>query len=140
MTVPERIDALRKTQLLGNAPQEALHSLAECAAERRLQSGEILFLSGDSARGLYVAVSGALRAFRESEEGREQTIYSGDDWDDLKPHLWTFFEAVKTRKPNVENAVFGNHAAIACHMANESYFRKQQVYWHAATRTVRNSP
>ena len=70
----------------------------------------------------------------------EQTIYSGDDWDDLKPHLWTFFEAVKTRKPNVENAVFGNHAAIACHMANESYFRKQQVYWHAATRTVRNSP
>jgi len=75
MTVPERIDALRKTQLLGNAPQEALHSLAECAAERRLQSGEILFLSGDSARGLYVAVSGALRAFRESEEGREQTIH-----------------------------------------------------------------
>jgi len=70
----------------------------------------------------------------------EQTIYSGDDWDDLRPHLQTFFESVKTRKPNVENAVFGNHAAIACHMANESYFRKQQVYWHAATRTVRNSP
>jgi predicted dehydrogenase len=70
----------------------------------------------------------------------KQTVYSGDDWDDLKPHLWTFFEAVKTRKPNVENAVFGNHAAIACHMANESYFRKQQVYWHAATRTVRNAP
>lgn len=75
MTLPERTDALRKTRLFGNAPQEALHSLAECAIERRLLSGEILFLSGDPARGLYVAVSGALRAFRESEEGREQTIH-----------------------------------------------------------------
>ena len=69
----------------------------------------------------------------------EETIYSGDDWDDLKPHLWTFFEAVKTRKPNVEDAVFGNHAAIACHMANESYFRKQQVYWNATSNTIRNA-
>ena len=75
MILHERTDALRKTQLLGNAPQEALQSLAACALERRLQSGEILFLSGDPARGLYVAVSGSLRAFRESEEGREQTIH-----------------------------------------------------------------
>ena len=45
------------------------------------------------------------------------------------PHLWNFFQAVKTRKPVAEDAVFGNHAAIACHMANESYFRKKPVYW-----------
>ena len=69
----------------------------------------------------------------------EQTIYTGDDWDDLRPHLWTFFESVKSRKPNVEDAVFGNHAAIACHMANESYFRKRQVIWDAASNTVRNA-
>lgn len=75
MTAQERIDALRGTQLFGNAPAKALKPLAECAVERRLQEGEILFLSGDTARGLYVAVSGSLRAFRESEEGREQTIH-----------------------------------------------------------------
>lgn len=75
MTVQERIDALRGTQLFGNAPPEALKPLAECAAEHRLHAGEILFLSGDTARGLYVAVSGAMRAFRESDEGREQTIH-----------------------------------------------------------------
>lgn len=69
----------------------------------------------------------------------EQSIYSGDDWDDLRPHLWAFFDAVKTRKPNVENAVFGNHAALACHMANESYFRKRQVYWDASSQTISNS-
>ncbi|MFZ0664086.1 MAG: Crp/Fnr family transcriptional regulator [Acidobacteriaceae bacterium] len=75
MTVQERIDVLRGTQLFGNAPAEALKPLAECAVEHRLHAGEILFLSGDTARGLYVAVSGLLRAFRESEEGREQTIH-----------------------------------------------------------------
>ncbi len=67
----------------------------------------------------------------------EQTIYTGEDWDAYKPHLSVFFEAVKSRKPTVEDAVFGNHAAIACHMANESYFRKQQVFWDAASRTVK---
>ena len=68
----------------------------------------------------------------------QQVDYSGDNWDDLRPHLWTFFQAVKTRQPVVEDAVFGNHTAIACHMANESYFRKRQVFWDAAAKTVRS--
>src|ERR1700747_2989400 len=42
----------------------------------------------------------------------EQIVYAGADWDNLRPHLWTFFAAVKSRQPNVENPVFGNHAAI----------------------------
>ena len=69
----------------------------------------------------------------------EQTLYAGDDWDDLRPHIWTFFESVKTRQPNFENAVFGNHAAIACHMANLSYFQKRQVFWDESSRTVKDS-
>ncbi|MEO6829012.1 MAG: hypothetical protein ABI164_04320 [Acidobacteriaceae bacterium] len=69
----------------------------------------------------------------------EDVSYSGDDWDDLKPHLLTFFEAVRSRKANVKDAVFGNHAAIACHMANESYFRKRQVDWDATSRTIKNA-
>ena len=66
----------------------------------------------------------------------ETTVYRGNDWDDLRPHLWNFFEAVRTRHPVVEDAVFGNHAAIACHMANESYFRKKTVYWDQATHSI----
>jgi len=66
----------------------------------------------------------------------DAAAYHGDSWDDVKPHLWNFFQAVKTRKPVVEDTVFGNHAAIACHMANESYFRKKTVYWDAAAREL----
>ncbi len=67
----------------------------------------------------------------------EDVVYRGNDWDDVRPHLWNFFRAVKSRKPVVEDAVFGNHAAIACHMANESYFRQKTVYWDAASRTIK---
>ena len=72
------------------------------------------------------------------EPTHEDTIYHGHDWDDVRPHLNVFFQSVKSRKPVTEDAVFGNHAAIACHMANESYFRKRPVAWDAASKTIKS--
>jgi predicted dehydrogenase len=66
----------------------------------------------------------------------EGEVYKGNSWDDVKPHLWKFFQAVKSREPVVEDAVFGNNAALACHMANESYFRKSAVTWDAHSGTI----
>ncbi len=66
----------------------------------------------------------------------DDTIYRGNDWDDVKPHLWNFFQAVRSRQPVVEDATFGHHAALACHMANESYFRNKPVFWNAGSRSV----
>ncbi len=68
----------------------------------------------------------------------ETISYKGPDYDDVKPHLWNFFEAVRSRQPVVEDAVFGHHAALACHMANESYFRQSQVTWDEKTRTIKS--
>jgi predicted dehydrogenase len=51
----------------------------------------------------------------------------GPGYDDIRPHLWNFFEAVRTRKPVVEDAVFGHNAALACHMANDSYYKRNIV-------------
>ncbi len=73
-----------------------------------------------------------------SEPVDGSTTYHGQDWDDTTPHVWGFFEAVKTRKPVVQDAVFGNHAALACHMANESYFRQAPVRWDEASRSVKS--
>ena len=67
----------------------------------------------------------------------ETISFSGPDFDDVRPHLWTFFEAVRTRKPVTEDVVFGHHAALACHMANESYFRKNAVTWDEASKTIK---
>ena len=67
----------------------------------------------------------------------ESISFSGPEFDDTRTHLWTFFEAVRTRKPVTEDAVFGHNAALACHMANESYFRKSTVSWDEASKTIR---
>ena len=67
----------------------------------------------------------------------ETVSFKGPDYDDVKPHLWNFFEAVRSRKPVVEDAVFSHHAALACHMANESYFRQQTVHWDEASKTIK---
>jgi predicted dehydrogenase len=68
----------------------------------------------------------------------ESYSYKGDDWDDLRPHLWNYFQAVRSRKPVVEDAVFGHNAALACHMANQSYFRRAVVSWDAASGQIKN--
>jgi predicted dehydrogenase len=68
----------------------------------------------------------------------ETIIIRGPNYDDVKPHLFAFFEAVRTRQPVAEDVVFGHHAALACHMANEAYFKQQPVVWDAASGTVKS--
>lgn len=70
------------------------------------------------------------------EPAPETITYNGNDYDDLKPHLWKFFQSVRSRQPVVQDALFGHNAAMACHMANESYFRKKAVTWNAAEQKI----
>ncbi|MEP6550604.1 MAG: Gfo/Idh/MocA family oxidoreductase [Gemmatimonadales bacterium] len=68
---------------------------------------------------------------------QESVTYRMQDFDDIRPHLATYFDAVRSRKPVVEDVVFGHNAALACHMANESYFRKDAVTWDEASKTIK---
>lgn len=70
------------------------------------------------------------------EPAPETLTYNGDDYDDLRPHLWNFFDASRTRRKVLQNATFGHHAALACHMANEAYFRRHAVRWNEAARAI----
>ena len=58
-------------------------------------------------------------------------------YDDTADHLANFFRAVQTRERVVEDEVFGNNAAIACHQANYSYFHRNVATWDAATKTIK---
>jgi CRP/FNR family transcriptional regulator len=73
--ITDKIRALRSTTLFGELDETELRELAERAVERKLARDEILFVAGDEARGLFVVVSGSLRAFREGVDGREQVIH-----------------------------------------------------------------
>lgn len=71
----DKVAALRQTALFKELDEQTLLALAARAVERRFQKDELLFIAGDEARGLYVVVEGAVRAFRESADGREQVIH-----------------------------------------------------------------
>ena len=72
------------------------------------------------------------------EPAPETVTFKGNDYDDLRPHLWNFFEAVRSRKPVVQDAVFGHHAALGCHMANESYYQGRAVHWDETSQTIKS--
>ena len=73
------------------------------------------------------------------ESGEEiYTVSAG--YSDMVDHLTNFFQAVRTRKPVVENEVFGNNAAITgCHMSNYSYFNKNVAVWDAASKAIKSA-
>jgi predicted dehydrogenase len=105
-------------------------------------SGPSYYTSGypQKMREEYVA---KWHAEHDPAPGKEPILegftYRGDSWDDERPHLWRYFQAVKTRQPVTEDAVFGHNAALACHMSNESYFLQDNVMWDAASGTIKRA-
>jgi len=71
----DKIAALSRTALFKELDEGTLRELGARAIERRFKKDELLFVAGEDARGLYVVVEGAVRAFRESTDGREQVIH-----------------------------------------------------------------
>jgi predicted dehydrogenase len=71
----------------------------------------------------------------ELDEVESFTLPQG--YDDTADHIANFFRAVETREHVVEDEVFGNNAAIGCHLANYSYFHRTVATWDAATKTIK---
>jgi predicted dehydrogenase len=68
--------------------------------------------------------------------GEAESFSAPHGYDDTVDHIANFFQAVKTREHVLEDEVFGNNAAIACHMANHSYFHRSVATWDAAAQTI----
>jgi CRP/FNR family transcriptional regulator len=75
MSIERRVAILAKSALFQGSPTNALTELAARGSERKLRHGQILFTASEPANGLYVVLSGSVRAFRENIDGREQTIH-----------------------------------------------------------------
>jgi len=57
-------------------------------------------------------------------------------YSDMTDHLANFFNSVRTRKPVIENEVYGHNTAIGCHMSNEAFFTKRPAVWDASARKI----
>ena len=68
------------------------------------------------------------------QQGESYTVPHG--YSDTVDHQANFYNAVRTRKPVVENEVFGNNTSIGCHLANFSYFNKCVAVWDASAKKI----
>jgi predicted dehydrogenase len=66
-----------------------------------------------------------------------ETFSAPQGYSDVSAHQANFFSAVRTRKHVVEDEVFGNNAAIGCHLANYSYFKDTSATWDGKAKTIR---
>ena len=71
----DKITALKRAALFAELDDPTLQSIAERSVPRHFQKDEVLFVAGEEAQGLYIIVDGAVRAFRERLDGREQVIH-----------------------------------------------------------------
>jgi predicted dehydrogenase len=76
----------------------------------------------------------AALASQLDEEG--ETYANPPGYSDTVDHQANFFSAVRSRKPVTENEIFGNHAAIGCHLSNFAYFNKSAAVWDAAGKKI----
>ncbi len=65
----------------------------------------------------------------ELRPGDEQVFAAPDNYYDGYDHFVTFFNAMRSRKPVTEDAVFGFRAAAPALLTNDSYFEGQPIAW-----------
>ena len=72
----------------------------------------------------------------EVAESTRQTYKGPDGYDDRLDHFRNFFASVRTRKPVVEDALYGLRAAAPSLLCNQSYDLGRPVAWDAETFRV----
>lgn len=70
-----RSEDLAAVPLFQGLPSKELEQLAGIAADRRYGRGDAIFLEGDEGDGLYVVISGRVKVFKLSPDGKEQTLH-----------------------------------------------------------------
>ena len=71
----EIVDHIAETPLFNGLPQEQLDKLARIAVEKKYRKGQTLFAEGSKAIGLFVIISGKIKVYKLSLEGKEQILH-----------------------------------------------------------------
>ena len=69
------IDLLRRCPLFAGLKEEDLKRIRAIASLKKVGKKEILFSDGEEARGFYVILSGKIKLYKVSAEGKEQILH-----------------------------------------------------------------
>lgn len=73
--MPDKAERLRQTHTFATLSERELRALAEIAIIREYQRDEVLYHFGDRSHGLYLILSGTVRAVRTGHDGRAQVVH-----------------------------------------------------------------
>jgi len=109
-------DSFSKSDLLREMQPEFLEALASIAVERRLPTGQTLFMQHQEATGFYLINSGSLKIYRIGGDGREQVIHQfgeGDIVGEVPVFQGTAYPACATATTDCELIYFSRDRFIA---------------------------
>lgn len=86
-------------------------------------------------RGKYPKAKSTPDSLRPKSEER---FMPPPGYSDHRDHHRNFIEAVRTRKPVIEDATFGFRAAGPALLSNVSYFERRAVEWDPTTMTIKS--
>ncbi|HEY1021016.1 MAG TPA: Gfo/Idh/MocA family oxidoreductase, partial [Flavisolibacter sp.] len=69
-------------------------------------------------------------ADRKAPVKEDITYKAPQGYNEHLDHFTNFYDAIRTGKPVVEDAVFGFRAAAPCLACNDSYFEKRIIHWN----------
>jgi CRP/FNR family transcriptional regulator len=69
------LDLLRRIPLFAELRDDALQQLARRCVTKTVPAGNVLFVTGEECRGLYMIETGRVRIYRTDPAGREQVLH-----------------------------------------------------------------
>ena len=74
----DALSVLRHIPLFDGLPEDQRKILADCAREKNVRAGQMIFADTQEARAFHLVVWGRVKIFKSTPEGREQTIFLFD--------------------------------------------------------------
>ena len=118
----DTLELLHNCYLCRDLDQKELEALEEIVSIRKTNEGELLFFQGDPATGFYLLLSGSVRVYKASPDGKEYTLHH-----------------IKSGQMFAEAAVFEGETfpanAVSTVESTVAFFPKEQF-----VRLIGNSP
>ena len=71
----KNIEIISGTPLFSGLPEDQLNAVSKIAVNKNYHKGDAIFLEGAKSSGFYVIVSGQVKVFKVSSEGKEQILH-----------------------------------------------------------------
>ncbi len=71
----EKTEVIARSLLFKGLGEEQLNQVAEISFSRDFKRGESIFFEGDEATGFYMVITGKVKIFKMSMDGREQILH-----------------------------------------------------------------